>query len=132
MRKGVRRNVGAGIGVLLAALSVTATIRLQPTLALFTRQTTIAGNTFATASAFCSGQRTLTFLTGFEFGPTTGLGPFDGAQTAGGTPVVDTIRRNGVYAAKIAKGAGGASSLTKTTSGPTLVVRFAVLLESLP
>jgi hypothetical protein len=126
-----RRRLLLAVG-LLVACTTSLSARLEPTLALLTHRAELTGNTFATAATFCPPPRTATFLTGFEYGPITALGPFDGAQITGGTPSIETVSRSGTYAAKIPKVATGASSITKYASGTTLVTRLAIRLDTLP
>jgi hypothetical protein len=116
----------------LGAEVVLVTNNAEPTLALLTSRSTVAANGFTTASTFCR-QVTLSFLTGFEYGPISGLGPFDAVATTGGVPTAEAaVKRSGSYAAKISKSALGSSAVTKTLSGGVLVARVAVYLDSLP
>jgi hypothetical protein len=105
---------------------------VDPTLALLTERTGATSNAFTTATTFCR-QPALSFLTGFEYGPISGLGPFDTAVTTGGSPTADaTVKRSGAYAAKIPKSALGAATVTKVMTGSVLVTRFAIHLDTLP
>lgn len=118
--------------LLLSAAMLLVANGVDPTSAFLTSTKSVTGNAFATSTTFCR-QPTLSFLTGFEYGPISGLGPFDSTATAGGTPVGDaTVKRNGSYSAKVPKAALGASSVTKTLTGSAAVARLAVYLDSLP
>src|SRR3954468_3865565 len=124
----MRERSRLGVWRYAAALMLSAAMLLvangaDPTVALLTRTKTVGTNGFTTASTFCR-QPTLSFLTGFEYGPINGLGPFDATTTTGGVPTVDnTVKRSGSYSAKVPKSSGGAAPVTKTVSGSVLVTR---------
>ena len=129
----LRRRGAVALAALAAALSL-AVVGLgapQRTLASLTDTAAIPGNGFATAATFCRPQG-LAFLTGFEWGPISGLGPFSAAATVGGSPMVDTVARSGAYGLKIAKTSTGASSITRSLTGSVVVTRVAVMLDVLP
>ena len=118
--------------ILLSLSTLLVANGVDPTSAFLSSTKTVSGNAFATASTFCR-QPTLSFLTGFEYGQITGVGPFDTVVTTGGTPAVDsTVRRSGSYSVKLTKTGLGASSITKNLSGTVLSARFAIYLDSLP